>query len=137
MSRPHMKTRPLPSSRAWPPSAGCSTWLVLGQVVAWNPASTVRGPTHVVKRGKTPVLRPEEVRLLLNSIDASAAAGLRDRALVADGGPGFAPRPLSATAAARPADGGPMVSRGGSFTVGFDPRITDVRDVDLEVVENF
>ena len=57
-------------------------WLVVGQVVSWNPAATVRGPTHIVKRGKTPVLQPEEVRLLLDSIDASAVAGLRDRALL-------------------------------------------------------
>ena len=31
-------------------------WLVIGQVMPVNPASSVRGPTHVVKRGKTPVL---------------------------------------------------------------------------------
>ena len=61
---------------------GLFDWLVLGQVVAWNPASTVRGPTHVVKRGRTPVLRPEEVRLLLDSIETSSAAGLRDRAVL-------------------------------------------------------
>ena len=35
-------------------------WLVVGQVVPTNPASVVRGPKHVVKRGKTPVLSPEE-----------------------------------------------------------------------------
>ena len=57
-------------------------WLVLGQVVAWNPAATVRGPTHVVRRGTTPVLQPEEVRLLINSIDKSVVGGLRDRALL-------------------------------------------------------
>ncbi len=28
-------------------------WLVTCQVVATNPASAVRGPTHVTKRGKT------------------------------------------------------------------------------------
>ena len=61
---------------------GLFDWLVLGQVVSWNPAATVRGPTHVVKRGKTPVLQPEEVRLLLDSIDASTVGGLRDRALL-------------------------------------------------------
>ena len=44
-------------------------WLVVGQVVPWNPTAAVRGPTHVVKRGKTPVLQPGEVRLLLDSID--------------------------------------------------------------------
>ncbi len=31
-------------------------WLVVGQVVRSNPASVVRGPKHVIKRGKTPVL---------------------------------------------------------------------------------
>ena len=56
-------------------------WLVVGQVVPWNPTAAVRGPTHVVKRGKTPVLQPGEVRLLLGSID-TAVGGLRDRALM-------------------------------------------------------
>ena len=28
-------------------------WLVVGQVLAFNPASSVRGPKHVVKTGKT------------------------------------------------------------------------------------
>jgi site-specific recombinase XerC len=32
-------------------------WLVTGQVVATNPAHSVHGPKHVVKRGKTTVLR--------------------------------------------------------------------------------
>src|ERR1700720_1735793 len=31
-------------------------WLITGQVVPVNPASAVRGPKHVVKVGKTPVL---------------------------------------------------------------------------------
>jgi site-specific recombinase XerD len=31
-------------------------WLVVGQVLAVNPAHAVRGPKHVVRRGKTPVL---------------------------------------------------------------------------------
>jgi site-specific recombinase XerD len=31
-------------------------WLVTGQVVPFNPASSVRGPKFSVKRGKTPVL---------------------------------------------------------------------------------
>src|SRR5689334_9986521 len=30
-------------------------WLVTGQVVPINPASSVRGPKYVIKRGKTPV----------------------------------------------------------------------------------
>ncbi len=31
-------------------------WLVVGQVMPTNPASSVRGPTYVVKTGKTTVL---------------------------------------------------------------------------------
>ena len=31
-------------------------WLVTGQIVPTNPAAAVRGPKHVVKTGKTPVL---------------------------------------------------------------------------------
>jgi site-specific recombinase XerD len=57
-------------------------WLVIGQVMPTNPAASVRGPAHSVKRGKTPVLAPEEARALLDSIDVSSPAGLRDRALI-------------------------------------------------------
>ena len=57
-------------------------WLVVGQVVKANPAAAVRGPTHIVKKGKTPVLSPKEARRLLESIDVSTQAGLRDRALI-------------------------------------------------------
>jgi site-specific recombinase XerD len=79
--------------------------LVVGQVLAINPAHAVRGPTHVIKRGKTPVLTEEDARRLLESIkikkmvkktvvmpDGSEAevqeempwlVGLRDRALIA------------------------------------------------------
>jgi site-specific recombinase XerD len=39
-------------------------WLVIGQVMATNPAAPVRGPKYTVKKGKTPL-------------------GLRDRALIA------------------------------------------------------
>ena len=58
-------------------------WLVVGQVLATNPAHAVRGPTHVVKRGKTPFLTAEQTRRLLDSIDVSTVVGLRDRALIA------------------------------------------------------
>jgi site-specific recombinase XerD len=57
-------------------------WMVLGQVLKVNPASSVRGPKHVVKRGKTPVLTADQARLLLDSIDTSEIIGLRDRALI-------------------------------------------------------
>lgn len=58
-------------------------WLVSGGVLAVNPAAPVRGPKHVVKRGRTPVLTPDEARQLLDSIDVSTVVGLRDRALIA------------------------------------------------------
>lgn len=57
-------------------------WLVTGQIVPMNPASSVRGPAHVVRRGKTPVLDATEARQVLDSIDISTPAGLRDRALI-------------------------------------------------------
>jgi site-specific recombinase XerD len=57
-------------------------WLVTGQIVPTNPAASVRGPKHVVKVGKTPVLDPQEARVLLDSIDVMTPVGLRDRALI-------------------------------------------------------
>ena len=57
-------------------------WLVVGQVVPVNPAHSVRGPKHVVRKGKTPVLSAEEARQLLDAIDTSSVVGLRDRALI-------------------------------------------------------
>lgn len=57
-------------------------WLVVGQVFPMNPASAVRGPKYVVKRGKTPILTREETRLLLDSIDTGTIVGLRDRAII-------------------------------------------------------
>jgi site-specific recombinase XerD len=79
-------------------------WLIVGQVLAINPAHAVRGPKLVVSRGKTPVLTEEEARRLIESIklkkkvkktvilaDGSQAKievevprleGLRDRALI-------------------------------------------------------
>ena len=57
-------------------------WLVVSQVLPVNPAAAVRGPTHVVTTGATPVLAPAEARRLLEAIDTGTRAGLRDRALV-------------------------------------------------------
>ncbi len=57
-------------------------WMVTGQVVPVNPAASVRGPRHVVRSGKTAVLEPAEARALLDSIDLTTPAGLRDRALI-------------------------------------------------------
>jgi site-specific recombinase XerD len=57
-------------------------WLVTGHVLDTNPAHAVRGPKHVVKKGKTPVLNNDEARAMLDAIDTSSLIGLRDRALI-------------------------------------------------------
>lgn len=56
--------------------------LVVGQVMPMNPASSVRGPRHLVKKGKTLVLSAEQARALIDAIDTSTVIGLQDRALV-------------------------------------------------------
>ncbi len=61
----------------------CFDWLVTKQVIPINPAHAVRGPTYTVRRGKTPVRAPEEIRQLLDSIDTRSIVGLRDRAIIA------------------------------------------------------
>lgn len=58
-------------------------WLVTGQIVPFNPAASVRGPKHVVKKGKTPVLTAGEAKQLLDTINTETVIGLRDRALIA------------------------------------------------------
>ena len=57
-------------------------YLTTGGILEHNPASSVRGPKYVVKRGKTPVLSAEEARKLLDSIETTTLIGLRDRALI-------------------------------------------------------
>ena len=63
-------------------------WLVTGQVIPVNPAHSVRGPKHSVKKGKTSVLSAEEMGVLLKSIKVQdkkgepILIGLRDRALI-------------------------------------------------------
>jgi integrase len=60
-----------------------------------DPAHSVRGPRYTVKKGKTPVLTPDEAHALLESIpitknrpmiqrrpDQPDLLGLRDRALI-------------------------------------------------------
>lgn len=83
-------------------------WLVTGQVLRLNPAHSVRGPKHVVSRGKTPVLTAEQARTLLDSIplvrkdETPDLAGLRDRAFI--GVMVFSFARVSATAAMRVED---------------------------------
>ena len=54
-------------------------WLVVGQVLATNPAHAVRGPKHVVRRGKTPFLTEDQARRLIEGLDTATVVGLRDR----------------------------------------------------------
>ena len=42
----------------------------------------MRGPKHVVRKGKTPVLDAAEARALLDSIDGTSPIDLRDKALI-------------------------------------------------------
>lgn len=65
-------------------------WLVIGQVMATNPAAAVRGPKHVVHTGKTPVLDAGEWRHLIDAIPTDTVRDLRDRALIATLTYGFA-----------------------------------------------
>ena len=58
-------------------------YLVTGHVMEVNPAWSVRGPKHIVTKGSTPVLSPEEVRQLVDSIPTGTLSGLRDRAVIA------------------------------------------------------
>ena len=58
-------------------------FFVTGGVVQMNPAASVKGPKHVVVKGKTPVLQPSDARKLIDSIDTKNISGFRDRAMIA------------------------------------------------------
>ena len=58
-------------------------WLITGQVVPTNPAAAVRGPKHVVKTGKTPVLDGASGASCIDAIPTDTVRDLRDRALIA------------------------------------------------------
>lgn len=58
-------------------------YFVTGGILQVNPAASVKGPKHIVVKGKTPVLQPKDARHLLNSISTGTIGGLRDRALIA------------------------------------------------------
>jgi site-specific recombinase XerD len=87
-------------------------WLVTGQVVPMNPAAAVRGPKHIVKTGKTPVLDGAEWRQLLDSIPTATLRDLRDRALIATLSYSFAR--ISAALKMKVED---LVPRGAGWTV--------------------
>lgn len=47
-----------------------------------NPATSVHGPAHSVRRDKTSILTPDEARRLLDSTDLTKPAVLRNPALI-------------------------------------------------------
>jgi integrase len=53
------------------------------QGMPMNQAAAVRGPKHVVKTGKTPLLDAADWRKLIDSIPTETVRELRDRALIA------------------------------------------------------
>ena len=57
-------------------------WFVVGGVTSYNPASSVKGPKHSPKRGKTPVLTPADTRRLFDSIELVTIKDYRDRAIL-------------------------------------------------------
>ena len=77
-------------------------FLVVRQVLTMNPATSVKAPRQVHRRGLTPVLLPEEARAILDAIDVTTLKGLRDRALIATMTYTFAR--ISATLALRVSD---------------------------------
>ena len=57
-------------------------WLVTGHVIETNPATSVRGPKHVVTKGTTPVLEGPQAQALIDAIRTDTIGGLRDRAMI-------------------------------------------------------
>lgn len=57
--------------------------LVLRHVLVLNPAASVRAERYEAVDGKTPEITPAEARKLLDSIDTTTRAGLRDKAVIA------------------------------------------------------
>jgi hypothetical protein len=52
-------------------------WLIVGQVAPSNPASAARGPKHVVKTGKTPVLDGKEWWRLIDAVPTDTVRSLQ------------------------------------------------------------
>jgi hypothetical protein len=55
-----------------------------GRRLSVNPASAVRGPKQVARRGKTLLLSAQEARQLLDSIGTGSLASISDRDRLAD-----------------------------------------------------
>ena len=54
-------------------------WQIVGQVLPFNPVSSVRGRERVAKEGKTPVRSADAERGLLDGVGLSTLKGLCDR----------------------------------------------------------
>ncbi|MEZ4710657.1 MAG: tyrosine-type recombinase/integrase [Caldilineaceae bacterium] len=57
-------------------------WMVMGHFFPINPMYSVEAPKYSQRKGKTPVMEPEEARQLLDSIDTTTTVGLRDKAVI-------------------------------------------------------
>jgi len=55
---------------------------VVDGLISVNPAKAVKLPRHSSRTGKTPVIIPEQVRQILDSIPCVTQADYRDRALI-------------------------------------------------------
>lgn len=56
--------------------------LLVQRIISSNPVRLVKGPRHVISKGRTPVLSGEEMVQLLESIDTSTLIGKRDKAMI-------------------------------------------------------
>lgn len=56
--------------------------LLVQRIISSNPVRMVKGPSHVIGKGRTPVLTGDEVVQLLEAIDPSTLIGRRDRAMI-------------------------------------------------------
>ena len=58
-------------------------YLVVGQVMPFNPAAAVRGPKYSVREGKTPILSAADTWQLFERFDPALLSDVRDRAIIA------------------------------------------------------
>ena len=56
--------------------------LVRQHIMIRNPAEFVQGPSHIVRKGKSPVLTGDEMAQFIAAIDIKKHIGLRDRAMI-------------------------------------------------------
>jgi site-specific recombinase XerD len=70
------------SSSIWQRSGCCSTWLVVGQVVAATPLPWCAGPGTSSTAAARRSSRLREAHQLIESIPTDSLVGLRDRALI-------------------------------------------------------